>query len=114
MRISDWSSAGCSSDLRSTFGRLYLQTGHGKIRRNAVPEKCLRFSHLGKAFGKFRLQHSLTIHLKNSSNTKLSRGRKCINLPLPLHEDRKSVVKGKSGAERVDLGGRRRIKKKNK
>src|SRR3546814_12056852 len=31
-----------------------------------------------------------------------------------LHADRKSVVWGKSGAVRVDLGGRRIIKKKKK
>src|SRR3546814_20145891 len=45
-----------------------------------------------------------------------------INQPLPArtapvawrHLDRKSVVYGKSVPERVDLGGRRIIKKKNK
>src|SRR3546814_20885479 len=32
--------------------------------------------------------------------------------PMGVHKDRKSVVSGKSGADRVDLGGCRNIKKK--
>src|SRR3546814_3067389 len=77
MRISDWSSDVCSSDLR--YHR-------GTVRRH------LQMARLGQ-------------------------GRPCLGHRHRLygtggHGDRKSVVSGKSVSVRVDLGGRRIIKKK--
>src|SRR3546814_20469094 len=80
MRISDWSSDVCSSDLhernRCEVHLFYLLSSSG---RRAVAEDRAALAHI-------------------------------------IHEwrDRKSVVKGKSVSVRVDLGGRRIIKKKNK
>src|SRR3546814_15016992 len=71
MRISDWSSDVCSSDLRR-----HRVAGHGH--------------RIGARWSRNRVR------------------------PLRPRADRKSVVKGKSVSVRVDLGGRRLIKKKTK
>src|SRR3546814_19293109 len=79
MRISDWSSDVCSSDLH----RVGKQAGDGGLARaRRTPE-----DDRGEAAG----------------------GDHAADRPL---RDRKSVVKGKSVTVRVDLGGRRIIKKK--
>src|SRR3546814_11785666 len=87
MRISDWSSDVCSSDLRRR-GRL------GPDRR---PRLAALLCQLGGGLdGRF---------VRRGAATELvERGD-----PRP---DRKSVVSGKSVSVRVDLGGRRIIKKK--
>src|SRR3546814_18469251 len=43
-----------------------------------------------------------------------TRARRVPSTPSPTERDRKSVVQGKRVSVRVDLGGRRNIKKKNK
>src|SRR3546814_10937129 len=75
MRISDWSSDVCSSDL----GRAARPTAPGRARG--------RPGRRARRAGRRR--------------------------PRACRADRKSVVKGKSVSVRVDLGGRRIIKKKN-
>src|SRR3546814_13613824 len=85
MRISDWSSDVCSSDLLDTAEqRLMLQflvaEAHQRFQRGLVAQPIITAD----------LQH------------------------LGVDEDRKSVVSGKSVSVRVDLGGRRIIKKKTK
>src|SRR3546814_12908811 len=109
MRISDWSSDVCSSDL---------------FLLDLLVDGCNRFAHLLHAFGRCH------IHL----HAMLLKGGKCfvgflariLALVIAagcggLHQyvffsraqaDRKSVVSGKRVAVRVDLGGRRIIKKK--
>src|SRR3546814_14408881 len=85
MRISDWSSDVCSSDLRryrpgewrQGRGRQHRQWRHRRRQRRPRPRH---------------------------------RGRQWRRPP----GDRKSVVSGKSVSVRVDLGGRRIIKKKKK
>src|SRR3546814_7994480 len=88
MRISDWSSDVCSSDL--VEGRR-LQGGEdpraGRIDARAG----------GVALAQEGRQR---LHL--------------VALQVIADPDRKSVVSGKSVSVRVDLGGRRIIKKKNK
>src|SRR3546814_16300464 len=79
MRISDWSSDVCSSDLQSDFDAVLAD----------------RF---GNAVGGESWHEDVAARL---------RGR---GISL---RDRKSVVSGKSVSVRVDLGGRRIIKKKN-
>src|SRR3546814_19360312 len=91
MRISDWSSDVCSSDLnqpreppkRKTRGCRHPRTLACSIRRR----------------NDFR-RRSGAFHPQAASS--------------PFAADRKSVVEGKSVSVRVDLGGRRIIKKKKK
>src|SRR3546814_14827462 len=96
MRISDWSSDVCSSDLLTAFycrfsGRLDEPT---EIAGPAVSiGRCRRPRRGGQ-----ELHRRLCL-------------RKLRDRLLPL-SDRKSVVSGKSVSGRVDLGGRRIIKKK--
>src|SRR3546814_19714222 len=73
LRISDWSSDVCSSDL--------AWRGCRRSCRCSSPARGHR--------------------------ARLQRPR-----PRPAHRDRKSVVQGKSVSVRVDLGGRRIVKKK--
>src|SRR3546814_17673781 len=88
MRISDWSSDVCSSDLLLQGSEEWLEARRGLITA----------SNIGKL---------ITPTLRVADNDK---SRK---LTLTLAADRKSVVKGKSGSVSVDLGGRRIINKKN-
>src|SRR3546814_16919663 len=88
MRISDWSSDVCSSDLR-----------RNRLRRQRQPQ--------GQEHRTSRAYLDLDAGRRRSHGSRGggngSRGA-----------DRKSVVSGKSVSVRVDLGGRRRIKKKKK
>src|SRR3546814_9438314 len=89
MRISDWSSDVCSSDLPLVR---FCPVVYGC--------RCIRITErYGLCYQGIR---SCRLHLKPP-------------LPLPVtgRTDRKSVVSGKSVSVRVDLGGRRIIKKKN-
>src|SRR3546814_17657460 len=89
MRISDWSSDVCSSDLHRPIARGV--GGHVEHVLNAVDLLLERGGH-GR-------RHSLGIGP---------------GVGGPQHEDRKSVVQGKSVSVRVDLGGSRLLKKKRK
>src|SRR3546814_19678970 len=95
MRISDWSSDVCSSDLC-----LALKAGResGKQRR-ANARNDGQHHHLD-ARGNHIAEYTL--------------GQERCLVPERKRQDRKSVVEGKSVSVRVDLGGRRIIKKKNK
>src|SRR3546814_7284025 len=84
MRISDWSSDVCSSDLRR--------------QRRPYPAAARRR----------RLRHP--VRGDGDVHPRLGGAAR----PRLLAPDRKSVVWGKSVSVRVDLGGRRIIKKKNK
>src|SRR3546814_13821122 len=101
MRISDWSSDVCSSDLG---GPHPSQTRHEQ-RPDAA---CPRYP-----------------HPKEARQDCLADAARCLPVPRltpcgpvrsprhPASPDRKSVVTGKSVSVRVDLGGRRIIQKKN-
>src|SRR3546814_19182819 len=103
MRISDWSSDVCSSDLRlrcQRSGPVRSDPGRSQRRTAAVfaqmaiePERGLQ-----PAAGWREPNHG-----HDDLLTKQIAGRS---------GDRKSVVSGKSVSVRVDLGGRRIIKKK--
>src|SRR3546814_16695363 len=91
MRISDWSSDVCSSDLQMLLGadrRIAVIAPVMRPRRPAFPQL---------AALQQQPEHRVRRH----------------DPPLDLL-DRKSVVLGKSVSVRVDLGGRRIIKNKNR
>src|SRR3546814_14707631 len=119
MRISDWSSDVCSSDLRKGFGNLGpcytaasdddFLTARGRLR-----------------FGRSFSSRSLFLRrrvLRNDHSNQRCGGENLLPVAKicavrhamsPVFEDRKSVVSGKSVSVRVDLGVRRIIKKKKK
>src|SRR3546814_18308218 len=102
MRISDWSSDVCSSDLAPPCWQR-----HG--RKAARPTSGLPPHCPDQAY-------SLAAHWRTDSGASVSHplvgpwSRRYI----AARRDRKSVVQGKSVSVRVDLGGRRIIKKKKK
>src|SRR3546814_18897805 len=95
MRISDWSSDVCSSDLRTRhFLRHYGTRGH----RSAHPaRRALSAQRLSMVTDRPAALHHHRGYLGDADSGV---------------GDRKSVVEGKSVSVRVDLGGRRIIKKK--
>src|SRR3546814_19665482 len=107
MRISDWSSDVCSSDLLAIVAVVAYQV-FGRYVLNDTPTWAeslalvlvLYVTMLGAAVGVRDAGH---IGLES-----------VLAMLLPQRQDRKSVVEGKSVSVRVDLGGRRIIKKKKK
>src|SRR3546814_15812193 len=106
MLISDWSSDVCSSDLACLFKRARI--GRGQEQR-AAARSDRGLSHWPETRGpradaalRPDRPPALWAHPKSPPRSP-DRGR-----------DRKSVVWGKSVSVRVDLGGRRIIKKKKK
>src|SRR3546814_12183687 len=110
MRISDWSSDVCSSDLSKTCvarccpSFVHPPTSQGESKlvgarglragANALDDRTREFER--------GLDTDVTCR-RGDTHARPARGGK---------EDRKSVVEGKSVSVRVDLGGRRFIKKK--
>src|SRR3546814_4226296 len=96
MRISDWSSVVCSSDLRSrhAVGERVGREIDGRGRRAVVPLEVGRGVRIDV--------EQVVIHHRRQHLTGEGGG------------DRKSAVQGKSVSVGVDLGGRRIITKKNK
>src|SRR3546814_16870361 len=115
MRISDWSSDVCSSDLdgAGAFGR-QLQTTRGRHRKpgrfgNDTAEAAMT-KPLFEAAQERSLVASLDVDDPVGVETGQREGRReQVGL---RHDDRKSVVKGQSVSVRVDPGGRRLIKQK--
>src|SRR3546814_14991726 len=100
MRISDWSSDVCSSDLRRLARRL-----------------CLRVGNQGRAFEKGnemtdRIAEFRALHVPGDPLILVNIWDAGSAKAVAAAGDRKSVVSGKSVSVRVDLGGRRIIKKK--
>src|SRR3546814_17426032 len=119
MRISDWSSDVCSSDLPARQSPV----------SEGLPQQRARVAPLSAA----TLRHSLVnLRLRGGRRQGGRQGRiasglrlgcECVGVPPTAQRlveidqsergagDRKSVVSGKSVSVRVDLGGRRSIKK---
>src|SRR3546814_18040285 len=103
MRISDWSSDVCSSDLRAVHRHRHAHLAE----RNAVEQdlhvvdRVDRDARLADIAGNARV-----IAVIAAMRRQIERDRQ----PL-LPGDRKSVVSGKSVSVRVDLGGRRLFQK---
>src|SRR3546814_12970690 len=89
MRISDWSSDVCSSDLLR-HGALEQIT-----RDHSLLEEMIARGHYSREDAQRLVRKNIVTRALGVEN-----------------EDRKSVVSGKSVSVRVDLGGRRIIKKK--
>src|SRR3546814_20225468 len=110
MRISDWSSDVCSSDLRDGAAQQFAapaRLGLGDLRR-------------GAAFARARLSRRDVPRSglgagRYGAARAVSRGRRAFREPPPLDAaERKGVGEGKSVAVRVVLEGRRIMKKKTK
>src|SRR3546814_15875102 len=109
MRISDWSSDVCSSDLNLEDQLIVLTLENAETGQ--VRGTCQIFTHVGQTspFYSYRLG------VLTQSSRELGRTVRAQMLGLTTDlEDRKSVGEGKRGSVRVDLGGRRIIKKKRK
>src|SRR3546814_14145009 len=108
MRISDWSSDVCSSDLVAS-GASFTVGAARQACRAGVPRGRQGAAVDARQGGHVRLSHRRTRRREDD--------RYRVHLPVG-HQiqpgDRKSVVSGKSVSVRVDLGGRRIIKKKKK
>src|SRR3546814_16224018 len=99
MRISDWSSDVCSSDLEAVI-RVNSQSGKGGVAWVLEQDKGLKLPK--KMQASFRMPKKVTIH---------GMVRQRSRVPITaIRIDRKSVVEGKRVAVSVDLGGRRCIK----
>src|SRR3546814_13859325 len=109
MRISDWSSDVCSSDLE---GDDVLVAGGGDVN---VGEAERVFDGVDLEAFHRRLQRVDGVDLGDDhARAQAAQRMRRALADVALAADRKSVVEGKSVAVRVDLGGRRRIKKHNK
>src|SRR3546814_10883109 len=99
MRISDWSSDVCSSDLMSFVGDQF--TRDNKHLAKVVFDAFYWTINFGSFFASLRMP----LFLRNYGPA--------VAFGIPgILIDRKSVVSGKSVSVRVDLGGRRIINKK--
>src|SRR3546814_14150616 len=130
MRISDWSSDVCSSDLQ-VFAGFLVHALHGQLHLAAVHADALHLHgvaflhHVGNGVDALRRQLA-DVDEAVARTQEVHEGAEVDHLhylavvdlaDLRLRHDRadrKSVVEGKSVSVRVDLGGRRRIKKKKK
>src|SRR3546814_19443372 len=100
MRISDWSSDVCSSDL-------FRDRGAYGGKEWGVDEAVTRL------VGEGRIRHTIVVGIWNTPKRLREYMPAKVFARLPDDQrDRKSVVSGKSVVVRVDLGGRRIIKKK--
>src|SRR3546814_21018921 len=104
MRISDWSSDVCSSDLpcgsRRLFQRLLPRQGQ-VLMESTVMTTIAEHIRATLPWGV-----ALSVACGSHGSIKTTCPATCLG-------DRKSVVQGKSVSVRVDHGGRRHIKKKN-
>src|SRR3546814_12800280 len=96
MRISDWSSDVCSSDLSYSFYRTYCKL-------YAIEAQCLPLAD----------DYSIRAADYTAKHAVAPAGIIFVNPNAPTGIERKSVVQGKSVSVRVDLGGRRIMKKPN-
>src|SRR3546814_16358525 len=103
MRISDWSSDVCSSDLLLSR---YADSGrdcHLVLRLRSRNTRPTRHSCTLLVW-----RHAVPLRVASPHPACSCHLRRCARIN---REDRKSVVKGKSVSVRVDIGGRRNIQK---
>src|SRR3546814_18975238 len=100
MRISDWSSDVCSSDLGEAVRRRRLR--EGREAEDDCPDRGRHRARRADARGRGRAHRRQSLRFREHAGGPP---------PQPV-ADRKSVVSGKSVSVRVDLGGRRIINTK--
>src|SRR3546814_10701016 len=105
MRISDWRSDVCSSDLGKDVQAYPAADRSQRGREPGQGGRCRRRA--GAVFRQPTPRHDHRSALRRGLRVVVLSDR----LPGQGGEDRKSVVKGKRVPVRVDLGGRRIIKK---
>src|SRR3546814_12303408 len=106
MRISDWSSDVCSSDLLPSA----VATGTGQTRMDRAAVRAVGSRRLPRRAQ--RRKHVINRHAR----AVVGIDGACMDDPIGADDegDRKSGVEGKRLSVRVELGGRRIIKKKKK
>src|SRR3546814_16116022 len=119
MRISDWSSDVCSSDLRETH-RDIAQRRREKSHRQEAPDVGVigeeTVGELAERIG-VEQRRADRAEFDGSEDTLIDqwildyaeRETRGIDEPVAKRDEWKSVVKGKRGSVRVDLGRRRNI-----
>src|SRR3546814_13067225 len=107
MRISDWSSDVCSSDLLDDLRDLGIGAGNRR-ERFACGVRLSDRTQRGLDGGNGG-QETPWFDSKNQESKLKSSGR---GTQTRCCRERKSVVEGKSGSVRLDLGGRRIIQQK--
>src|SRR3546814_12456489 len=105
MRISDWSSDVCSSDL-SQYGSVRVREKSAELQRVAADAVKIAAEIIAENFSKETVLDMSQMDVPTKAD--ITRRLKDIE-----KADRKSGVKGKSVTVRVDRGGRRLIKKKH-
>src|SRR3546814_15981996 len=109
MRISDWSSDVCSSDLRNehiTHGKLPVE----RSEQHGTGSRAYGWRRNG---GRSVATASPAMMRPEGAGADISRPM-ASNANHAWNSERKGVVEGKSVSVRVDLGGRRIIKQKKK
>src|SRR3546814_11592799 len=122
MRISDWSSDVCSSDLRPVATAAQNNAPHNAKGMTKPPTPAKRaIAPVTKNPAKAAGQANSSINMprpsveRSVSAAKRPSATASMKATIPAMKEageRKSVVEGKRVAVRVDLGGRRTIKKK--
>src|SRR3546814_14513811 len=132
LRISDWSSDVCSSDLKLDIGRLARfglgrEVGDGaleplrkpvtfSLERPRLPAGEKPADKTADGEGNESDNKRCSIHKRNIGRTPpfwLAKNARALSRRVSFVA-RKSVVSGKSVSVRLDLGGRRALKKKHK
>src|SRR3546814_17265760 len=107
MRISDWSSDVCSSDLGSRRGLKQRSANPRALPTcRRIPWEPARIETVSSR----AKTSAATVAGSHGSRRGLNRAR--ARSPATRHTDRKSVVSGNGGSESGDTGGRRSTKKK--
>src|SRR3546814_17749025 len=122
MRISDWSSDVCSSDLLAQRERLQpslldrLRDDDPRNPKDAIGQQSQSARGLRESLLRDLgwLLNSRNLDSVQDLSAYPEVARLVVNFGLPEQVDRKSVGEGKSVSERVDMRGRRILKKKTR
>src|SRR3546814_13356721 len=109
MRISDWSSDVCSSDLHRTIGKTDHGEGRG-VRVGPDRRKNRETRRLARRHARPPARADPRRRTGGDRNGQVAQAVEPARRP-GVGTERKSVVTGKSVEVRVDLGGRRILKK---
>src|SRR3546814_10996361 len=119
MRISDWSSDVCSSDLRTSNSttRSTISAGRRMPQRSCWDEQHGRTHSTDGRKNNGGAPHRQVCPHAGGERSRVGPGRNRSCVPAAQNreeDDRKSVVQGKRVLGRVGIGGRQNIRKKKK